>query len=122
MHFSYEIFLPNLRNARLHFFRSEFLNSVKSFSENLKWRLKIHLSRHFGFYKNILSTKFDSKRYSQSIVKKSDFDSPFLTSLTKYTLDLCYWQKLKRIVKISNSAFILDIRRHLESDKKTFLL
>jgi hypothetical protein len=73
--------------------------------------------------------------YFQSNVKKSYFDPPFWIEppfLTQYSLYSCCWQKKthckKQNAKILEnaqdvlwiSAAILDIWRHLESDKKLF--
>jgi hypothetical protein len=52
--------------------------------------------------------------YSQSNVKKTDFhppfwiEPPFLTHLTKYTLDSCCWQNYKRIVINRTPKYILE--------------
>jgi hypothetical protein len=65
--------------------------------------------------------------YAKKIVPPFWIDPPFLTNLAKYFRVLCFWQKYKLIAKILKNfqfmplwilAAILEIKRHLESDKK----
>jgi hypothetical protein len=93
----------------------------KSFSKNPRWRLqhffsfqqpswifwKTFFPQNLRLTKTLWMQKEDCKNvgYSQSYVKKYNFDPPFwiepplLTHLTRYALDSCCWQIYKRIVK-----------------------